>query len=533
MSKDDKLKEKRADLRDKLDKARKRGKVGKAHSLRTRIQRITSRIRKLRRRRKAHPRVVLTRISPNRSERTTGIQLIVLHSTESNNVESSDADLAGVAGWFANPASNVSSHVITDGDGHSARCVEDKDKAWHCFAGDERIVTSEGTRRLGELAGTEPVVLTSRGMQTASVMSFGEQPTQRVVLVPAIERSHWRTGARYWASWGTHERREFVVTPDHEWVLADGGTTRSLAIGDVVSGNVRTPEHECEAFRIGVRDGFVFGDGYFGKATLTRGSRYYAPMHGSKADVGEFFDRVAWWPSRAEREPTYAGTAICSSRRDLKSYPADVDDADYLAGWLRGWLRADAHNNGSSYELTSTDEDALAFAREIAPLAGMTVTGGQPMKATAGYDGGTICGQLTLRDGAIAWKVAEVAPGDDQEVFCAVVPTTGDFTLAGGVLTHNCSSYNSAALGIEQIGRASQTIWAAAELHETARWIARWSKKHNVPIQRAKVSNGRVVAPGVATHSDLGTAGGGHTDPGAGYPVGQVLDLAKDYRKRI
>lgn len=221
------LKAKRADLRDELDKARLRGARGRAHNLRTRIGRITSRIRKQIRRRKARPHVVLTRISPNRSVRGAKIELIVLHSTESANIESSSADLAGVAGWFANPSSQVSSHVITDADGDSARCVPDKDKAWHS------------------------------------------------------------------------------------------------------------------------------------------------------------------------------------------------------------------------------------------------------------------------------------------------------------------SAYNSASLGIEQIGRASQSIWGSAELHETARWIARWSKEHGVPIRHGSVSGGRVTRSGVVTHADLGVPGGGHTDPGAAYPLGQVLELAKTYRRRI
>lgn len=222
------LKAKRADLRDEIDKAREQGKPGRAHALRTRIDRLTVRIRKLIRRRKAHPRVVLRRYSPNRSSRG-GVRptLIVLHSTESDNIEASDADLAGVAAWFANPAAQASSHVITDGDGHSARCVGDADKAW------------------------------------------------------------------------------------------------------------------------------------------------------------------------------------------------------------------------------------------------------------------------------------------------------------------TASAYNSASLNIEQIGRASQSIWSGEELRETARWIARWSKAYGIPIERAAVSGGAVKRPGVVTHADLGIPGGGHTDPGAAYPLGQVLDMAADYRKRI
>lgn len=100
------------------------------------IDRTKVRIKKLkkenRQRKGAKPHVVLTRISPNKSARLTPIEGIVIHCTVSNNIEGSDSDLAGVANWFANPGADVSAHVIVDSDGHSAVCVESKDKAWHC-----------------------------------------------------------------------------------------------------------------------------------------------------------------------------------------------------------------------------------------------------------------------------------------------------------------------------------------------------------------------------------------------------------------
>jgi N-acetyl-anhydromuramyl-L-alanine amidase AmpD len=80
------------------------------------------------------PETVINRISPNVSTRTSPISLIVLHSTESNNIPISVSDLSGVADWFANPVSQVSAHVIVDADGHSARCVLDIDKAWACVS---------------------------------------------------------------------------------------------------------------------------------------------------------------------------------------------------------------------------------------------------------------------------------------------------------------------------------------------------------------------------------------------------------------
>lgn len=148
MSTEAKLRRKRAelaDLRDERDRlqerredrpAGKRQRLNRALELiRRQIDRAEIRIRKLKKRRAGtKPNVVLTRISPNRSARSGPIRLIVLHSTESDNIEASEADLAGVAGWFANPSAQVSAHVITDSDGHSARCVADADKAWHCAA---------------------------------------------------------------------------------------------------------------------------------------------------------------------------------------------------------------------------------------------------------------------------------------------------------------------------------------------------------------------------------------------------------------
>lgn len=95
----------------------------------------------------------------------------------------------------------------------------------------------------------------------------------------------------------------------------------------------------------------------------------------------------------------------------------------------------------------------------------------------------------------------------------------------------HCAGYNSASLGIEQIGFASQSrkewLHNSRELRETARWIAYWSHRYNIPIRRAAVCNGVVTRSGVARHMDLGSVGGGHVDPGPNYPFNRVLMLAR------
>lgn len=107
--------------------------------------------------------------------------------------------------------------------------------------------------------------------------------------------------------------------------------------------------------------------------------------------------------------------------------------------------------------------------------------------------------------------------------------------VADAMKAWHVANYNRMSLGIEQIGYASAGTWTEAEQRETARWIARWSVMHGIPIQKGKVSPHRVevVRAGVVRHSDLGPLGGGHSDPGRGYPLHDVLVMAREYRRRL
>ncbi|HEY4094514.1 MAG TPA: peptidoglycan recognition family protein [Baekduia sp.] len=97
----------------------------------------------------------------------------------------------------------------------------------------------------------------------------------------------------------------------------------------------------------------------------------------------------------------------------------------------------------------------------------------------------------------------------------------------------HCAGYNSQSLGIEQVGRAAQKAWTRDEIREAARWIARWSHLHGIPIRKGAVKNGKVTRSGVLRHMDLGAVGGGHHDPGSPYPLAAVLSLAKFYQSKI
>ena len=81
--------------------------------------------------------------------------------------------------------------------------------------------------------------------------------------------------------------------------------------------------------------------------------------------------------------------------------------------------------------------------------------------------------------------------------------------------------YNSKALGIEQIGYATQTSWPDAQLRTVAQYVAYWSQKYDIPLVQS-------TTRGVCQHKDLGAAGGGHTDCGPSYPFDRVLKMARE-----
>jgi hypothetical protein len=89
------------------------------------------------------------------------------------------------------------------------------------------------------------------------------------------------------------------------------------------------------------------------------------------------------------------------------------------------------------------------------------------------------------------------------------------------------AAYNPQSLSIEQVEYADKprARWLAENakgLENTAQWVAYWSVKYDIPLRKSTSS-------GVCQHRDLGAAGGGHVDCGAGYPEDVVIEKAKGY----
>ena len=93
-------------------------------------------------------------------------------------------------------------------------------------------------------------------------------------------------------------------------------------------------------------------------------------------------------------------------------------------------------------------------------------------------------------------------------------------------------NYNSVAVSCEQSGYASwsRDYWLnnrSNQLHNIADWLAEESKKLGIPLQDISSSAAQGGSWGVCYHSELGSSGCGHSDPGSGFPLDKVLEWAR------
>jgi hypothetical protein len=88
------------------------------------------------------------------------------------------------------------------------------------------------------------------------------------------------------------------------------------------------------------------------------------------------------------------------------------------------------------------------------------------------------------------------------------------------------AAYNPDSLSIEQIeysDKRTRAEWLSgnkAQLDNTAKWCAYWCKKYGIDAVHS-------VSHGICEHSELGRAGGGHSDCGAGYPIDYVIEKTR------
>ena len=324
--------------------------------------------------------------------------------------------------------------------------VIDPEECIDCFAPTEQFFTPYGLRTFAELENRSCRVLTDDGFKPAYVRRFRRKPLVQIELAPAFEERDRYGGMRLTTRNISRFRRTVEATATHSWVLADGQRTDSLAVGQFVPAMRTAPRRENESYRLGVLHGLVFGDGTWNKQEIRSGEHlHYVQLYGDRvAKFKDFFDHVNFSPS-LDVHPGYVGTGVVRAPINLKrALPHDAD-AEYVTGFVDGWLAADGDPvKAGSWRLRSTTREALDWLEDAAALAGYVVVGsGEEASRETNFGvRSRPIRWLYLATRETYWRVMHVTPleQDDEHVFCAVVPGKHTLTLAGGIYTANCGA---------------------------------------------------------------------------------------------
>jgi NAD-dependent dihydropyrimidine dehydrogenase PreA subunit len=324
--------------------------------------------------------------------------------------------------------------------------IIDPEECIDCFAPTEQIITSHGLRTFAELENRSCKVLTDGGFEPAFVRRFRRRPLVRIELAPAFEERDRYGGTRLTTRNISRFRRTVWATPTHGWVLADGQKTGSLSVGQFVQAVRATPKRGGETYRCGVLHGLVFGDGTWNKQEIRSGEHlHYVQLYGARvAAFKDFFDQVNFSPC-LDVHPGYVGTGVVRASVNLKRTLPETADAEYIAGFVDGWVAADGDPvKAGSWRIRSNDHEALSWLERAAPLGGfVTVGSGEEGSRETNFGvRSRPMRWLYLATRDAYWRVTSVEPqeADSAETFCAVVPGKHTFTLAGGVLTSNCGA---------------------------------------------------------------------------------------------
>jgi NAD-dependent dihydropyrimidine dehydrogenase PreA subunit len=324
--------------------------------------------------------------------------------------------------------------------------VIDPEECIDCFAPTEQLITSHGVRTFAELENHTCRVLTDSGFQPAIVKRFRRKPLVEIELAPAFEERSRHGGVRLTTRNRSRFRRTILATPTHPWILADGDRTDALASGQFLPGMRTSPRREGETYRLGALHGLVFGDGSWNKQEVRSEEHlHYVQLYGEKvAKFRDFFDQVNFSPC-LDVHPGYVGTGVVRAPVNLKRLLPETADPDYIAGFVDGWLASDGDlGRARSWRLRSTDHEALAWLESAAPLAGYVTVGSGEEKSVETNFGvrSRPIRWLYLATREVFWRVMRVAAyeAEQEHTFCAVVPGKHEFTLAGGVYTHNCGA---------------------------------------------------------------------------------------------
>lgn len=244
------------------------------------------------------------------------------------------------------------------------------------LAGSVAVMTQiGGALPLELLRDQESVLLTTSGWQPGRVVCIGSAPAVALTLVP-VQAS--RTSRALRTPPPGRLRTELLAAADARWFSPDGGLIVDLPVGDdlrrAVAPDTGGPLGAmASAEQAGYRAGLLFGDGCRTSTSASSAtSTYRLRLCGPKAALLPLFELP---PYRITTPISAGGDPVISVRSalSLKHLPPPGASVAYVAGFIHGWLRADATPDGTAFVLATQNAAAAMWLGSHAVLAGLVV----------------------------------------------------------------------------------------------------------------------------------------------------------------
>lgn len=315
-----------------------------------------------------------------------------------------------------------------------------------CFGGDTLILTKQGVKRIGDLAGKKVEVLsrteTGMGWVESSIKSYGVRETKLL-------------------KFGDHNL--VWTTPGHRWLTEykykDSVRVKVKATSQLKNGkdqlpyaNVELPEPNQEA----QAHGFVYGDGT--RVETPAGYRdARVGLYGPKEDLLPLLLKFGYYAETSTKSKYGRVPYIRNLPYSWKDLPENPSQS-YALGFVLGLTEADGWV-GHQCKVYQECDIALESIRQIAMYAGLRCSPIYDASTTDNKKPGAKLWVFSYqnvglkrewfqrkdnqRDFQVRNRQSYTTPTvydvtKTQEVFCAVVPKYENFTLANGVITGNC-----------------------------------------------------------------------------------------------
>lgn len=319
----------------------------------------------------------------------------------------------------------------------------------NCFAHETEIITDQGIKKIGDLAGTSVNLMTRNGKYAQSeVKQFGEQFIWLLNLTRGNSKKTIRTTKSH--RWFRKSRRggdERGSSKNVECLTDDllPGDKLVSTFGQSIKGSIAPSPY-------GIMSGIVFGDG-----SVCNNVAQVRLCGDKNAQLIKYFITPKIY--------NYDGDIIIGNLpKYFKDRPSLDMDKSYLYGWLAGYFATDGSiKKNGQIRLSSANEQNLLFVRDVLTKLGIGYSPiPQQSRVGIGQTVPSVLYSLNIHGSELKedffllgshrdryinhtykdqrdWTVESVVGTTDREpVYCAVVPDTHDFVLESNILTGNC-----------------------------------------------------------------------------------------------